>query len=52
VVEEVAKRRISKQFFKDQGSAGGKKAWAGMSDKEKSAEMKRRAKVRAKKRKA
>jgi len=47
----VARRRISKQFFKDTGSAGGKKAWASMTPEQRSAEMKRRAKVRAKKRK-
>jgi hypothetical protein len=45
----VAKRKqLTKKFFKETGSQGGVKVWAGMTPEERSAEMKRRAKVRAK----
>lgn len=39
----MARKRLTKSYFREQGSAGGRKAWADMSAEERSQEMKRRA---------
>jgi hypothetical protein len=45
------RKRLTKAFFKKQGSKGGRAAWENMTFEERSAEMKRRARVRARRRK-
>jgi hypothetical protein len=45
----MAKKKLTREFFEAEGKKGGKKAWATMTAEERSAEMKRRAAKRKKK---
>jgi hypothetical protein len=44
-------KRLTKKFFRVQGSKGGRKAWEKLTPEERSAEMRRRARKRARRRK-